>query len=80
MIPGIKDLSVVKSARKGLEEDLRTLDALTRGMSNSLMLSVLLCVLILIVVFRSIKFGIVTIIPVCLVAVWLHSCTLLAII
>ena len=54
------------------------LDAITNSLMASIIIAVVLCLLVLLVAFRSLKYAIVTIIPVILVAIWLHGIMYLA--
>jgi predicted RND superfamily exporter protein len=50
-----------------------TLDAVTNSLSNSIIIAVILCFIILLIAFRSVKYTIVTVIPIVLVAIWLNA-------
>lgn len=50
-----------------------SLDATTNGLQNALLVAMALCLLIVVIALRSLKFGIATIIPIGLVVVWLYS-------
>jgi predicted RND superfamily exporter protein len=56
----------------GYERDV-TLDAITDSLTTSIIIAVILCFLILLLAFRSLRYGIVTVIPVILVAAWLYA-------
>jgi predicted RND superfamily exporter protein len=47
--------------------------ALTNSMAASIFISIILCLIVLVILFKSVKFGMVTIIPVCLVVAWLYG-------
>ena len=49
------------------------LDATTSGLQRSLLIAVVACLLVAIVAMRSLRFGIVTIIPIGLVVAWLYG-------
>jgi predicted RND superfamily exporter protein len=61
----------------GYERDV-TLDATTNSLTTSIIIAVVLCFLILLIAFRSLRYGIVTVIPVILVAAWLYAFMYLA--
>ncbi len=78
----IKDLEVDSISYYGLagpayERDV-TLDAVTNSLTNSIIIAVIICFIILLIAFRSVKYTIVTIIPIILVAVWLNAFMYLA--
>ncbi|MDY6835090.1 MAG: MMPL family transporter [Chloroflexota bacterium] len=54
------------------------LDAITTSLMYSIIVAIVLCLLVLLVAFRSFKYAIATIIPVILVAIWLHGIMYLA--
>jgi predicted RND superfamily exporter protein len=54
-------------------ERLATLDAITDTLTTSIIIAVILCFIILLIAFRSLRYALVTIIPVMLVAVWLYA-------
>lgn len=54
-------------------ERLATLDAITDTLTTSIIIAVILCFVILLIAFRSLKYAMVTIIPVMLVALWLYA-------
>ncbi len=49
------------------------MNALTSSMGASVFISVALCLIVLLVLFRSLKYAVVTMIPVCLVIAWLYG-------
>ena len=55
-----------------------TLDAVTNSLTISIIIAVILCFLILLIAFRSLRYSIVTVIPVILVAAWLYAFMYLA--
>lgn len=55
-----------------------TLDGITHSLTTSIIIAVILCFLILLIAFRSLKYSIVTVIPVTLVAAWLYAFMYLA--
>jgi predicted RND superfamily exporter protein len=61
----------------GFERDV-TLDATADALTNSIIIAIILCAIILVVAMRSIKYALVTIIPVILVAAWLYAFMFLA--
>ncbi len=78
----IQDLEVDSISYYGLtgpayERDA-TLDAVTNSLTNSIIIAVIICFIILLIAFRSVKYTIVTIIPIVLVAVWLNAFMYLA--
>ena len=99
-IPGTRELSVVREARKALEEDFEvlngtpsisffgltgspftreaSLNATTRAMNLALPIAVVLCFLVSLLVMRSVRFAIVTIIPIGVVVAWLLAFMYLA--
>ena len=99
-VPGSRELSVVRAARKALEEDLEalngtssisffgltgspftreaSLNATTRALYIALPIAVVLCFLVSLLVMRSVRFAIVTIVPVGLVVAWLLAFMYLA--
>jgi predicted RND superfamily exporter protein len=64
-------------AGPGYERDV-TLDATTNSLTTSIGIATVLCFIILLIAFRSLKYAIVTIIPVVLVAAWLYAFMYLA--
>ena len=50
-----------------------SLDATTQGLQRSFLIAVVACLLVAIVAMRSLRFGVVTIIPIGLVVVWLYA-------
>ena len=64
-------------AGSGYEREV-TLDSYTDSLNSSIIIAVILCFFILVYAFRSIKYALVTIIPVALVAVWLYGFMYLA--
>ena len=99
-IPGTRELSKVRAARKAIEEDFEalngapsisffgltgspftreaSLDATTRALYIALPIAVVLCFLVSMLVMRSVRFAIVTIIPIGLVVAWLLAFMYLA--
>jgi len=61
----------------GYERDV-TLDAITNSLSTSIIIAVIMCFIILLIAFRSLRYAIVTVIPVVLVAAWLYAFMYLA--
>ncbi len=61
----------------GYERDV-TLDAITNSLTTSIIIAVILCFIILLIAFRSLRYAIVTVIPVILVAAWLYAFMYLA--
>lgn len=55
-----------------------TLDAITNSLTTSIIIAAILCFLILLIAFRSLRYSIVTVIPVILVAAWLYAFMYLA--
>jgi predicted RND superfamily exporter protein len=47
--------------------------ALTSSMATAIAISIVLCLVVMVALFRSVKLGLVTIIPVCLVVAWLYG-------
>lgn len=47
--------------------------ALTESMAKSVIISIVLCLVVMVVMFRSLKFGVVAIIPMVLVVAWLYG-------
>ncbi len=50
-----------------------SLDATTEGLQQSLLVAVVLCLLVAVVAMRSVRYGVVTIIPIGLVVAWLYA-------
>ena len=50
-----------------------SLDATTQGLQQSLLVAVVLCLLVAVVAMRSVRYGVVTIIPIGLVVAWLYA-------
>jgi predicted RND superfamily exporter protein len=50
-----------------------SLDATTKGLQQSLLVAVVLCLLVAVVAMRSVRYGVVTIIPIGLVVAWLYA-------
>ncbi len=48
-------------------------DAITDSMNRSLIIAVIACLILLVIVFRSLRYAVVTMIPVLLVACWLYG-------
>jgi predicted RND superfamily exporter protein len=48
-------------------------DAITDSLNRSLLIAVLACLLLLVVIFRSLRYAIITLVPVLLVACWLYG-------
>ncbi|MFC1944021.1 RND family transporter [Chloroflexota bacterium] len=48
-------------------------DAITSSLSRSLFIAVIACIMLLVVVFRSLKYAVATLVPVLLVACWLYG-------
>jgi len=67
--PGIRFVGLTGS---GYERD-RTLTAITESLNLSIAVAVVLCFVVLVVMFRSFKFALVTVIPEILVAAWLYA-------
>jgi len=59
------------------ERDI-ALDTIANSLTTSIIIAVVLCFLILLIAFRSLRYGIVTIIPVILAAAWLYAFMYLA--
>ncbi len=47
------------------------INAIMDSMLSSIAITLVVCFMVLLLVFRSIKFGVVTIIPICLIAIWI---------
>ena len=48
-------------------------DAITNSLNRSLLIAVIACLILLVIIFRSLRYAIVTLIPVLLVACWLYG-------
>ena len=68
----VRGISFAGLTGPGYERDV-TLNAITRSLTTSIIIAVILCLLILLVAFRSLRYAIVTVIPVILVASWLYA-------
>ena len=73
----VSSISFAGLTGSGYERDV-TLDAITNALTTSIIIAVVLCFLILLIAFRSLRYGIVTVIPVILVAAWLYAFMYLA--
>jgi predicted RND superfamily exporter protein len=73
----VESISFFGLAGPGFERDV-TLDATSDALTSSIIIAGILCVIILVFALRSIKYAIVTIIPVLLVAAWLYAFMYLA--
>jgi predicted RND superfamily exporter protein len=73
----VDSISFYGLAGASFERDL-TLQATSDALTSSIIIAGILCVIILIFAFRSIKYALVTIIPVLLVAAWLYAFMYLA--
>lgn len=73
----VDSISYYALAGPAYERDA-TLDAVTDSLTNSIIIAVIICFIILLIAFRSLKYTIVTIIPIVLVAVWLNGFMYLA--
>jgi predicted RND superfamily exporter protein len=73
----VDSISFYGLAGPSFERDV-TLDATADALTNSIIIAGILCVIILLVAFRSLKYALVTIVPVLLVAAWLYAFMYLA--
>jgi len=73
----VSNISFAGLTGPGYERDV-TLDAITNSLTTSIIIAVILCFLILLIAFRSLRYSIVTVIPVILVAAWLYAFMYLA--
>jgi predicted RND superfamily exporter protein len=71
-LEGVESISFAGLAGTGYERDV-TLDAITRSLNTSIIIAVIACMVILLIAFRSLKYSLVTVIPVLLVATWLYA-------
>jgi hypothetical protein len=82
LLEDMRALEVSGISFKGLtgsayERDV-TLDATANSLTTSIIIAAILCFLILLIAFRSLRYSIVTVIPVILVAAWLYAFMYLA--
>jgi len=73
----VSSISFAGLTGSGYERDV-TLDAITNSLTTSIIIAVILYFLILFIAFRSLRYSIVTVIPVILVAAWLYAFMYLA--
>ncbi|MFQ6130328.1 MAG: efflux RND transporter permease subunit, partial [Candidatus Hadarchaeaceae archaeon] len=76
-LEGVSGISFAGLIGSAYERDV-TLDAITNSLTTSIIIAVILCFLILLIAFRSLRYSIVTVIPVILVAAWLYAFMYLA--
>jgi predicted RND superfamily exporter protein len=77
LLEGVEGITYYGLTGSGYERDA-TLTAITDSLSFSIIVAVVLCFIVLVVLFRSFKYAVVTVIPEILVAAWLYALMFLA--
>jgi predicted RND superfamily exporter protein len=72
VLQGVEGITYYGLTGSGYERDA-TLTAITDSLSFSIIIAVVLCFIVLVVLFRSFKYALVTVIPEILVAAWLYA-------
>ncbi len=72
VLGGVEGITYYGLTGSGYERDA-TLTAITDSLSFSIIVAVVLCFIVLVILFRSFKYALVTVIPEILVAAWLYA-------